>query len=223
MWPAKRNQPRPRSPACAGKAAHRPFPQQKPPFGAVFLWAADGSRLMPPAAKVPVCLRLFGRGHRAYEQRRPTGLAGARVARAREPLAPPAHSLPLCCGEAEKQRRPGRPDAAAVMPSKGGGTPPVDPGAFSAWNASRSKPYGRGLRGKAWFFRLVWAGRRCAAASRFILKKINLSRKRTKPRRAENRRRKNNHQETVTATSVQDVAVFFDPRYGAARAPLAYG
>lgn len=121
MWPAKRKQPRPRSPACAGKAARLPFPQQKPPFGAVFLWAADGSRLMPPA-KEPVCLRLFGRGHRAYEQRHPTalpaargapsppdkphgtptGLAGARIARAREPLAPPAHSLPLCCGEAEK-------------------------------------------------------------------------------------------------------------------------
>lgn len=84
MWPAKRKQPRPRSPACAGKAVRLPFPQQKPPFGAVFLWAADGIRLMPPAAKVPVCLRLFGRGRRAYEQRRPIGIAGS----TRSPLSP---------------------------------------------------------------------------------------------------------------------------------------
>lgn len=122
MWPAKRKQPRPRSPACAGKAARLPFPQQKPPFGAVFLWAADGIRLMPPAAKVPVCLRLFGRGRRAYEQRRPIGIAGStrsslspgQAARntdrpcrcPRRPRTgasrPSAHSLPLCCGEAEK-------------------------------------------------------------------------------------------------------------------------
>lgn len=165
MWPAKRKQPRPRSPACAGKAARLPFPQQKPPFGAVFLWAADGSRLMP-SAKEPVCLRLFGRGRRAYEQRRPTGLAGARVARAREPLA---HQLTACRSAAEKQkkqRRPGRPDAAAVMPSKGGGTPPVDPGAFSCLQRFAFQTIQPVDSRKTRFFGVVQAGRRCDAASR---------------------------------------------------------
>lgn len=176
MWPAKRKQPRPRPPACAGKAARLPFPQQKPPFGAVFLWVADGSRLMPPAAKVPVCLRLFGRGRRAYEQRRPIGIAGS----TRSSLSPgqAARNTDRPCRCPHRPRtgasRPTSSQPAALLrrsrKNNGGPVARMPPLSchqraeglrlsilehFPVCNASRSKPSSLSIHGKrgfsAWF------------------------------------------------------------------------
>ena len=150
MWPAKRKQPRPRSPACAGKAVRLPFPQQKPPLGAVFLWAADGSRLMPPAAKVPSAVGT----ERTNKGTRQALLVPASPAHGS--LSP--HQLTACRSAAEKQKNNGGP--VARMPplschQRAEGLRLSILEHFPVCNASRSKPSSLSIHGKrgfsAWF------------------------------------------------------------------------